>query len=199
MLTHALAVSLAVSMDAFAVSIVEGLSTHRRQAVRAMVIVAVIFGLTQGSFTLAGFFLGAQLAGQIDRFDHWLAFALLFYVATHMIFEAFFPKDCPAQRAQGITMPQVKVLGRHYIWRIFLLGVATSIDALALGFSLSLLQVDKWLYVLPITLVTAIMSALGMRLGRLVSPRFITLAQILGGLTLLVIALQILLKHNAFQ
>ncbi len=180
----ALAVSLA--MDAFAVAVATGVglrSVSRRQTFR----LAYHFGLFQALMPVLGWGAGHTFAGAIQAFDHWAAFGLLAIVGGHMVLEAIGQGDGRPRRdpTRGLTL--------------VVLSLATSMDALAVGLSLALLNVSIWWPALIIGLVCAAFTAAGLHLGRLASAatRLGRWAELLGGLVLLGIGLKLLSQHGA--
>jgi putative Mn2+ efflux pump MntP len=125
----------------------------------------------------------------IESFDHWLAFTLLLLVGGHMIYEALQPRD-----ERCVTADPTRG------WSLVMLSVATSIDSLAVGLSFALLKVEVWLPALVIGLIAALLTGLGLHLGRLVrnASRLGTAAEVTGGLVLIGIGLSILHQHGVF-
>ena len=185
-------IGVGLSMDAFAVALCKGLSMRRINYAHAAVI-ALFFGVFQAVMPLIGWVLGTQFARHITSVDHWIAFALLAWVGGNMLRSALKPlKDrecsCPA------TDPAA---GRN----LWILGVATSLDALAVGLSFALLQTPIWGPAALIGVVCALITACGLYLGKSLA-RLCALngwAELLGGLTLLAIACNILREHHVFD
>lgn len=142
------------------------------------------FGGFQALMPLAGYFLGISFADHVAELDHWIAFALLGIIGGKMIKEAL-QKDDDCQYDPDFS---VKTM--------FLLAVATSIDALAVGVSLAFLKVDIWMSVLVIGLMTGVFSAFGVMLGNVFGCRFRSKAELAGGIILIIIGLKILLEHT---
>ena len=175
--------AIGVSMDAFAVSIAKGLSTeHLRR--RHYLAVAVWFGGFQALMPVVGHLLGVNFASAVERFDHWIAFALLALIGGKMLCDTIFGDDDDETVASGFG---VKTM--------LLLAIATSIDALAVGVSLAFLRVDIWSSVALIGCTTALFSAFGLRLGNLFGSRYKYGAEITGGLVLIAIGIKILIEH----
>ncbi len=180
--------AVGLSMDACAVSICKGLSM-RKATWKAQVICGSWFGGFQALMPLAGFFLGTLFADAIKAFDHWVAFGLLAIIGVNMLREAFGSeegcKDC--QEAENADLSPKTML---------VMAVATSIDALAVGISLAMTgNVNIWVAVLLIGVVTFTLSALGVKIGNLFGSRFEKKAQVAGGIILIVLGLKILLEH----
>lgn len=177
------ALAVGLSMDAFAVSVCKGLSMKRADA-KGMAVCGAWFGCFQGLMPLIGFMLGSFFAGAIESVDHWIAFGLLALIGVNMLREAFFGKDDKEEDADL----SVKTM--------FILAVATSIDALAVGISLAMAgKVNIWMAVLLIACTTFILSAVGVKVGSVFGNRFERKAEIAGGVILIVLGVRILLEH----
>ena len=183
-----LLLAVGVSMDAFAVSICKGLAMKRATG-GAMVTVGGWFGGFQALMPLIGFFLGTLFAAAIEAVDHWVAFALLAVIGVNMLKEAFErQEECGCCADEHNADLGVKTM--------FVMAVATSIDALAVGISLAMAGgVNIWLSVLLIGLTTFSFSAAGVKIGSLFGAAFEKKAQLAGGLILVLIGLKILLEH----
>ena len=177
--TMILAVGL--SMDAFAVSICKGLALPKVTA-RSAAVVGAWFGAFQGLMPLLGYFLGTSFQRYITAFDHWIAFVLLAIIGGKMVAEAFEPEEGPPD---GSLAPG----------KMLVLAVATSIDALALGITLALLQVEIALPVVLIACTTFVLSFLGVRLGNVFGLRYKSKAELVGGVVLILLGVKILLEH----
>jgi putative Mn2+ efflux pump MntP len=181
-------------MDAFAVSLTAGIQL-RFVRMSHTLRVAGIFGFFQFAMPLAGWFLGIRAQKHIEAYDHWAAFALLAYVGGKMLREAWTNRGKPPEACTITDITRGKSL--------LLLGVATSLDALAVGLSLAILNVEVWTPALIIGLVCFLLSAAGMQLGRVVCgiPRMSSLgnkANAFGGAALIGIGLCILHEHGVF-
>ncbi|MBZ4487872.1 manganese efflux pump MntP family protein [Microbacterium sp. cx-55] len=177
-----LVVSVGVSADAFAVSLSQGVRVTRH-VYRDAFIVALTFGLFQALMPLLGFVLGAQFSTFIAPVDHWIAFGLLALIGGRMLWEAF--------RAHPDAAPNGRIRPRELV----LLGVATSVDALAVGISFAFLDVDIVPAVALIGVITFAVSFLGVAIGHRVGTRFQKAAEIGGGIVLIGIGTKILLEH----
>jgi putative Mn2+ efflux pump MntP len=176
-----LALAVGLAMDAVAVSL--GLGARRpppsrRQAASA----AGLFGGFQGMMPLAGWFLGIAVEKAVAAFDHWIAFAVLVLVGARMIRSAF------VGQVPGEVRPISTVL-------LLGLALATSIDALAAGFSISLVGIPILPSATLIAAVTFVLSLVALHVGRTAGARFGTPAEILGGVILCGLGLKILLEH----
>jgi len=188
LLTYVLA-GLALSMDAFAVSVSSGMCVTGltfRYALRT----ALAFGLFQFIMPLAGFLVGTAFSGIIESWDHWIAFGLLAVVGGKMVWEALNTKDvssCSEEERNKLNVLDLRVL--------LVLAVATSIDALAVGVSYSVIRAP----ILPastiIGLVTFVLCLLGCEFGKRIGSRLERWAEVAGGVALIGIGLKILLEH----
>ena len=180
-----LLLALGVSMDAFAVSICKGLAM-KKAGLKEGLTCGVWFGGFQAIMPLIGFFLGTLFAEAIQAVDHWVAFILLGFISVNMLKEAF-DKDCDCCEEHNADL-SVKTM--------FVMAVATSIDALAVGISLAMAgDVDIFTAVILIGLFTCGMSAVGVKIGNVFGSRFEKKAQLAGGLILILLGLKILLEH----
>jgi putative Mn2+ efflux pump MntP len=182
------ALAVALAMDAFAVSIATGVNL-KKVSYRQMFRLSWHFGLFQALMPIIGWRAGTSIRVYIERFDHWVAFGLLTIVGIHMIKEAF-----ADDRHKGPKKDQTRG------WTLVMLSVATSIDALAVGFSISLLSVTIWTPALVIGIVAGLFSIVGLHMGeRIGSAKRLSLyAELIGGVVLIAIGLNILHEHGAF-
>ncbi len=173
-------------MDAFAVSICKGLSSKKAE-LKNMLTCGVWFGGFQALMPLLGFLIGSLFKDYILEVDHWVAFVLLSLIGLNMIKEAFSKK----QEDENCADYSFKTM--------FVMAIATSIDALAVGISLAMAgDVNIWLAILLIGGVTFILSALGVKIGNIFGAKYEKKAQLLGGVILIVIAIKILIEHLFF-
>ena len=177
-----LLLAVGLSMDACAVSICKGLSTKKAD-LRAMSICGVWFGGFQAMMPLIGFLLGSLFADAIEAIDHWVAFVLLGIIGINMLKEAFSNEE--EEHDADLSAKTM-----------FVMAVATSIDALAVGISLAMAgNVNIWIAVALIGVITFAMSALGVKVGNIFGSRFEKKAQMAGGIILLLLGSKILLEH----
>jgi putative Mn2+ efflux pump MntP len=179
--------AIGLSMDAFAVSICKGLSM-KKATLKAQAICGGWFGGFQALMPLVGFFLGTLFAEAIEAVDHWVAFILLAIIGINMLREAF-DRTCDVGEECGENADlSVKSM--------FLMAVATSIDALAVGISLAMAgDVNIWLAISLIGVITFLMSAMGVKVGNVFGSRFEKKAEAAGGIILILLGLKILLEH----
>ena len=176
-----LSLAIALSMDAFSVSICKGLTT-KQFSVKTAILCGLWFGGFQALMPLIGYFLGAQFENLITSVDHWIAFGLLFLIGANMIREAFSDDDDNKSSNNDVKT-------------MFLLAVATSIDALAIGVTFAFLQVDIWQAILIIGVTTFIFSFVGVAIGNFFGSKYSKPASIIGGIILILIGTKILLEH----
>ena len=178
-------IAVGLSMDAFAVAVCKGLAVPKVKN-KHMLTVGIYFGGFQALMPLIGFFLGTMFANAIRAVDHWIAFGLLAIIGIGMLKEAF-EKGCDCCENQDADL-SVKTM--------FVMAVATSIDALAVGISLAMTgNVNIITAVLLIGVITFAMSAIGVQVGNVFGSRFEKKAQAAGGFILIGLGIKILLEH----
>ena len=185
--------AVGLSMDAFAVSICKGLGMKKIN-LKVAVVLGLFFGGFQAGMPVIGWALGSQFMGIIGPIDHWIAFILLAFIGGKMLWEAF-TEDEDEDEGDGKDAEKIN-LGEYLI-----LAIATSIDALAVGLSFALLQTPIWGPAALIGAVCALITACGVYLGKTLA-RLCALngwAELLGGLTLLAVACNILREHHVFD
>lgn len=179
--------AVGLSMDAFAVSVCKGLAM-KKATLRAEATCGLWFGGFQALMPTIGFFLGALFADAIEAFDHWVAFALLAIIGINMLKEALEKKDESGDNPEKDADLSVKTM--------FLMAVATSIDALAVGISLAMVgSVNIWLAAAFIGICTCLLSALGVKIGNVFGSRYEKKAELAGGVILILLGVKILLEH----
>ncbi len=178
-------IAVGLSMDAFAVSLCKGLCMKKLNLAHAAVI-ALFFGVFQGVMPLIGWFLGTQFERYITPVDHWIAFVLLGYIGGKMIWDALH------ETGEGEACDVEPKLD---LKELFILAVATSIDALAVGITFAFLKMDIVPAVLLIASITFVLSFVGVAVGYKFGNRFQKKAEIAGGAVLILIGLKILLEH----
>ena len=177
-------IAVGLSMDAFAVSICKGLS-FKKATLKKALIVGLYFGVFQAIMPLLGYFLGSQFHHVVTSFSHWITFILLSIIGISMIREAINKENevCDA----SLSMKNMT-----------LLAIATSIDALAVGITLSFIRIEIVPAVLLIGVITFILSAVGVGVGNLFGTKYKRKAEFLGGIILIIIGLKILLENLFF-
>ena len=181
-------IAVGLAMDAFAVSICKGLSVGVAKP-KYVLCVGLYFGGFQALMPLIGYFLGNQFESYIVSVDHWIAFTLLVFIGGKMIIEVF-----KEDKAQKCDVFETKLDIRE----VFILAVATSIDALAVGISFAFLRVDIEISVVIIGITTFVLSAAGVTIGKKFGVRFKNKATVAGGIILILIGTKILLQHLGF-
>jgi len=185
-----LGLAVALAMDAFAVAIATGV-TLKNVGFRQTFRLSWHFGLFQALMPILGWYFGNSIEQYVARYAHWIAFFLLLMVGGNMIREAFQIDEEDHAPKKDATKGMTLVI----------LSVATSIDALAVGLSLSLLQVSIVYPAVVIGLVAGLFTMAGLHLGAMAaaSNRLSPLAEIAGGLVLWLIGLNILRRHGIFD
>ncbi len=177
-------IAVGLSMDAFAVSVCKGLAMPKCTFKKAA-IVGLWFGGFQALMPAIGYILGAQFQEAIASIDHWIAFVLLALIGGNMIHEALDNDEEEADASLDVKP-------------MFLLAVATSIDALAIGITFAFLKVNIIPAVCFIGIVTFIISFAGVKIGNVFGVRYKNKAEIVGGVILILLGLKILLEHLGF-
>ena len=185
-----LLVAVSLSMDAFAVSICKGLCV-KKAGLRQMATCGVWFGGFQALMPLLGYWLGRLFAQAIESFDHWVAFGLLALIGINMLREALSKEEEEKCDASGNDFG-VKTM--------FVMAVATSIDAMAIGVGLAMAgDVNIWVAIAFIGVITCLMSALGVKIGNVFGnvfgSRYEKKAEAAGGIILILLGAKILLEH----
>ena len=183
--------AIALAMDAFAVSIGLGAKSQKKSSayvLRLAVYAALYFGIAQGVMPLIGYLLGAVLLGWLATAAPWIGGGILIVLGAKMLYEAF-NGEVEAVLADSFDENiQEKINHRM----MFTLAIATSIDAMAAGFTLNLLAVNAWLACLIIAIVTAVFGFLGIYLGKSSGTWLEDKAEILGGLVLIAIGIKVM-------
>ena len=181
-----LLLAVGVSMDAFAVSICKGLAM-KKATLKAGLTCGVWFGGFQALMPLIGFLLGTLFAEAIQAIDHWVAFILLGFIGVNMLKEAF-EKKCDCEESEHNADLSVKTM--------FVMAVATSIDALAVGISLAMAgNVNIVTAILLIGAFTCAFCTVGVKIGNVFGSKFENKAQMAGGIILILLGTKILLEH----
>lgn len=176
-------IAVALSMDAFAVSMCKGLSSGGLK-IKHMLITGLYFGGFQALMPSIGYVLGSRFSRLITNFDHWIAFVLLCIIGFNMIKEAF-----------GVA----EELNDSFSFKVMLpLAIATSIDALAVGVNFAFLELDLAgiaVAVISIGIITFFLSAIGIRIGGIFGLKYKAKAEIFGGAVLIIMGCKILAEH----
>ena len=167
---------LALSMDAFAVSICQGLGLNKIKF-RYMLKAGLFYGLFQGLMPLIGYFLGTSFYQYIASIDHFLSFGLLLLIGGNML------------REEEYEQKDMKLKS------MFLYAIATSIDALAVGVTFSFSKISIYISAVIIASITFVISGLGIKLGSIVGSKYNRVASKVGGVVLILIGIKILIEH----
>ncbi len=174
--------AIGLSMDAFAVSICKGLGMKKIN-LKVAVVLGLFFGGFQAGMPVIGWALGSQFLGIIGPIDHWIAFALLAIIGINMLREALNGEEETTDADLSVKT-------------MFLMAVATSVDALAVGISLAMAGVSNiFLAVLLIGVTTFALSAIGVRVANVFGSRYEKKAELMGGVILILLGVKILLEH----
>ncbi|MGP5537155.1 manganese efflux pump MntP [Psychrobacter glacincola] len=183
--------AIALAMDAFAVSIGLGAKSQKKSSayvLRLAVYAALYFGIAQGVMPLIGYLLGAVLLGWLATAAPWIGGGILILLGAKMLYEAF-NGEIEAVLADSFDENiQEKINHRM----MFTLAIATSIDAMAAGFTLNLLALNAWLACLIIAIVTAVFGFFGIYLGKSSGTWLEDKAEILGGFVLIAIGIKVM-------
>lgn len=188
--TQLLLIALSVSADAFAVAIVQG-TTIREHFTRRVLLLAAVFGLFQAVMPLIGWALGSTFSDLITSVDHWIAFVLLAGIGVKMIVDTVREGRSDGTDGTVATASATTFTARS----VLTLGIATSIDALAVGIGFALMPVSIVPAVLLIGVVTFLAAALGGWLGHHGGQKLGRPATIIGGVVLIVIGASVLVEH----
>ena len=173
--------AVGLSMDAFAVSVCKGLAMKKLSVKKAFVI-GLWFGCFQALMPTLGYLLGTRFEKYVTAIDHWIAFVLLVLIGANMIKEALSKEEDSANDSVDIKT-------------MFLLAVATSIDALAVGVTYAFLQVQIVPAVTFIGVITFCLSVAGVKIGNVFGLKYKSKAEITGGVILIVMGTKILSEH----
>jgi putative Mn2+ efflux pump MntP len=181
--------AVGLSMDAFAVAICKGLATYSLKK-RHMVITGLWFGGFQALMPLIGYFLGTAFESYVTAIDHYIAFVLLGGIGANMIKESFSNEEDETDASFGFKT-------------MFIMAIATSIDALAAGISLAMdlkgNNTYAYIAVLFIGVITFTLSAIGVKIGNVYGAKWKSKAEFAGGVILIILGAKILIEHLFFQ
>lgn len=180
-----LLLAFGLSMDAMAVAAARGLSV-KRVGLRHVALVAGLFGGFQAVMPFFGFLLGRKVGKVIEAWDHWLIFAVLGAIGGKMLWEAFHA------RGEAESLTEAEAFGLKVL---VMLAVATSVDALAAGFTLPLLGAPLGISLLSIGVTTAVLSAAGLFAGHRFGAALGSRLDAVGGLVLIGIGTKTLIEH----
>ena len=172
--------SISLAMDAFAVSICKGLSMEK-YSIKKGIIIGLYFGIFQSLMPMIGYLLGNYFENIINSIDHWIAFILLVIIGLNLI------KD-------GLSKEDEMLNENINIKEMIPLSIATSIDALAVGITFSILEINMIKVIIIIGIITLLLSIIGTKLGYSFGNKYKDKSKILGGVILIIIGIKILLK-----
>ena len=179
-------IGVGLSMDAFAAAICQGLFMTRIKWGHALT-VGLYFGGFQALMPFIGWMLGSQFADRIQQYDHWIAFILLVLIGGNMIREALSGDEEDAAQAETDLRLDHK--------KLFLMAIATSIDALAIGVTFAFLETAILPAIGIIGCTTFCISVAGVAVGCWFGARYKKRAEITGGAILVLLGIKILLEH----
>jgi len=169
-------------MDAFAVSIILGLSV-KKPKFKEFVLPGAYFGFFQMLMPLIGYFAGTLFANRIQSFGPWIAFVLLGFIGGKMIKESFEKNEEDTHKDPFLFI------------NMLMLSIATSIDALAIGVTFAFFNVNIFAAIAIIGLTTCCISIAGVKIGNMFGMRFKSKAELLGGVVLVLLGVKILIEH----
>lgn len=173
--------AFSMSADAFAASISKGVALRKPKLFDAMKI-GLVFGVVEAITPIIGWLVGVAASGYIEAIDHWIAFFILIAIGGKMI-------------GEGLGSEHKERRESHKLHILVLTAIGTSIDAMAVGVTLALIDVNIWLMAAMIGAATFIMVTIGIMTGHYIGQRAGKIAEILGGLCLMLIGTHILLTH----
>lgn len=192
--------AIGLSMDAFAVSICKGLSLNKITFGKAL-IVGLWFGIFQGLMPIIGYYLGQSFISYITKVDHWIAFGLLALIGCNMIREAVEKRRELKSGAHQCEAEQKKEANPLAFKTMFVMAVATSIDALAVGLSMAMAENEGgfniWESASVIAVVTCVLSMVGVKVGAVFGHKYEDKAEFVGGVILIAIGIRVLVEHLA--
>lgn len=178
-------IGVGLSMDAFAVSICKGL-TMKKVKKKDVAVIALFFGSFQALMPFIGWVLGRRFESYITSIDHWIAFILLGIIGGKMLLDGIKGDD-----NQGDNSIEFKLDFKE----LFMLAIATSIDALAVGITFAFLNYPIVECISLIGCTTFVISFIGVYIGHIFGSKYEHKAEIVGGIILIFIGLKILLEH----
>jgi putative Mn2+ efflux pump MntP len=178
------AIAVGLSFDTFAASLTYGVIKSSIQFFQAVKL-ALVFAVFQGGLTVSGYFLGEIISKELNAFDHWIALILLCSLGIRMITEGSKRYDNGRLKEGNFNRPAA----------VLTVAFGTSIDALAVGISFALLDVNIWEAGAIIGMVTFLASMTAIRIGKSAGPRLGKNAEIIGGIILIAIGVRIFLEH----
>ena len=176
-------IGLSVAMDAFAVSICKGMASNKKT--KTALICGCWFAIFQMLMPAIGYFVGYSFSSYIESFDHWIVFVLLLLLGSNMIRAACSKKEEEIKNDTSFK-------------EMLLLSLATSIDALALGITLALVQTNIIIAISVIGIITFTLCVIGVLIGQKLGEKHKKIATIFGGIVLILLGIKILIEHLFF-
>lgn len=186
-------IGIGLSMDAFAVAITQGVCLDVR-TIKYPLVIGVTFGIFQAVMPLIGWFAGFRFRSIIEHIDHWIAFTLLSIIGIHMFVTGY---SHYRKIRKDVAAPACRISSHGRLTHHVLLGmgIATSIDALAVGITFGMLRIDIWFAILIIGCTTAILSFIGVLVGKRAGVLLGDKMEMVGGIVLCVLGTHILIDH----
>lgn len=178
------ALAFSMSADAFAASISKGVAL-KKPRLRDAMRVGAIFGIVETLTPLIGWAIGLFASRFVEAVDHWVAFVILAIVGGKMLYE-------------GLSRAEEERREAHSLGVLILTAIGTSIDAMAVGVTLALIDIDIWMMAAMIGAATFVMATIGIMTGHYLGTRVGKMAEIFGGVCLIAIGLKILLEHLGY-
>ena len=174
-------ISVGLAMDAFAVAVCKGLAM-KHGSTKKGIIIAIYFGAFQAIMPLIGYLLGIRFEKAIETIDHWIAFGLLTAIGINMIKESLKNDENDINDDVGFKT-------------MFILALATSIDALAVGVTFAFLRTNIFIPLIFIGIITFVLSFIGVKIGNKFGDKLKNKSEKLGGVILILMGIKILLDH----
>ncbi|KON31771.1 hypothetical protein AC477_03830 [miscellaneous Crenarchaeota group-1 archaeon SG8-32-1] len=174
-------IAIALAMDSFSVAITRGFTSTKTKILSEALKIGFFFGTFQAVMPTIGWLAGLSIINLISEVDHWIAFGLLALVGTRMIYES-------------LTSGSKKIASSSSLKVLIMLSIATSIDALAVGLSLSFLEESILIPAIIIGIITFSLSFIGVYIGKKLGNYFEKMG-VFGGIILIVIGLRVLIEH----
>ncbi|MCX8588355.1 MULTISPECIES: manganese efflux pump MntP family protein [unclassified Gilliamella] len=179
--------AMAMSTDAFAVAVCRGISFKSTPFIGALK-VGILFGVVEAITPLLGWLIGILTLHYIERWDHWVVFAVMLFLGISMIYNSFKESD------EDFSEKEIASSKKSFLILIFT-AISTSLDAFAVGISLALASVNIYIAASMIGLATCVMVTIGLLLGKKIGCFIGKQAEILGGLVLIAIGVITLYQH----
>jgi putative Mn2+ efflux pump MntP len=176
-------IAIALSMDAFAVSITLGLSAVKPK-IKEILLPGIYFGLFQAFMPIIGYFSSIYFADRISKFDHWVAFILLGIIGGKMVKDSFAKEE-----DKNITPKTFQFM------KMIVLAVVTSIDALAIGITFAIFKVNIFLAIIITGSITFLVSMVGVKIGNIFGLKYKSKAEFIAGAILALLGIKILIEH----